>query len=244
MKKVFIETANVQHFRKAVSMAVDTEKGRPGMVAVWGEAGSGKTEASQMLYAERGYYMRAMEGLTQCAFLQDLCYEVKGSRPHGSHRCKTEIITALEGTHEPIYLDEADRLDIRRIEDLRDIYDMTGCPVVLIGEQGLPTALEARSRIIDRIPEEFRVSFGKIDRQDVALFALESADLSLSPEACALIHTTAKGNFRRVHNLVLSAESAARATGTDEVSADMVKVMLSGTGSAGTIRSGSKKIRR
>lgn len=42
MKKVFIETANVQHFRKAVSMAVDTEKGRPGMVAVWGEAGSGR----------------------------------------------------------------------------------------------------------------------------------------------------------------------------------------------------------
>lgn len=36
MKKVFIETQNVQRLRKVVGMAVDTEKGRPGMVAVWG----------------------------------------------------------------------------------------------------------------------------------------------------------------------------------------------------------------
>lgn len=229
MKKVFIETANVQRFRKAMGMAMDTEKGRPGMVAVWGEAGSGKTEAAQMLYAERGYYLRAMEGVTQCAFLQDLCFEIKGSRPHGSHRCKTEIIAALEGSHDPIYLDEADRLDIRRIEDLRDIYDMSGCPVVLIGEQGLPIKLEARSRIIDRIPDEFRVAFDKVDRQDVALFALEAADLTLSPEACTLVHGTAKGNFRRVHNIILSVESAARVAGTGAVSTDMVKAALGGS---------------
>lgn len=244
MKKVFIETANVQQLRRAVGMAEDTEKGRPGMVAVWGEAGSGKTEAAQMLYSERGYYLRAMEGITQCAFLQDLCFEVKGSRPHGSHRCKTEIIAALEGSHDPIFLDEADRLDIRRVEDLRDIYDMTGCPVVLIGESGLPTMLEARSRIIDRIPEEFRVPFGKIGREDVALFALEAADLTLSPEACALIHSTTKGNFRRTHNLILSVESAARVACTGEVSADIVKSVLAGTSNVSNTRAGCKKARR
>ena len=78
MKKVFIETQNVQRLRKVIGMAVDTEKGRPGMVAVWGEAGTGKTEASQMLYAEQGFYLRAMEGITQCAFMQDLCYQILG----------------------------------------------------------------------------------------------------------------------------------------------------------------------
>lgn len=224
--EVFIETANVQRFRKAVGMAEDTIKGRPGMVAVWGEAGSGKTQAAQALYSENGVYLRALEGVTQAAFLQDLCFEVKGSRPHGAHRCKTEIISAFRNARTVVYVDEADRLDIRRIEDLRDIYDMTGCPVVLIGEQGLPTKLEARSRIIDRIPEELRVPFGKIERQDVALFALEAANLALSPEACALVHTEAQGNFRRVHNLVLSLESAARAAGTGDVPVEMVRAVL------------------
>lgn len=226
MKKVFIETQNVQRLRKVIGMAVDTEKGRPGMVAVWGEAGTGKTEASQMLYAEQGFYLRAMEGITQCAFMQDLCYEVKGSRPHGTHRCKTEIIHELEGTHTPIYIDEADRLDIRRIEDMRDIYDMTGCPIILIGEQAFLSRLESRSRIIDRIPQEFRVPFGKIERTDVMLFALEAADLNLTPEAAALIHSEAKGVFRRVHNCVLSVESAARVAGVRDVSADLVKQTL------------------
>lgn len=223
---VFIETGNVQKFRKAVSTAEDTEKGRPGMVAVWGEAGSGKTRAAQAMYANKGVYLRALEGITQAAFLQALCYEVRGSRPHSAYRCKTEIISRLEEARTVIYVDEADRLDIRRIEDLRDIYDLTGCPVVLIGEQGLPVKLEARSRIIDRIPEELRVSFGKIERQDVAIFALEAAELTLSPEACALVHGETKGNFRRTHNLLLSLESAARAAGTGEVSADMVRAVL------------------
>ncbi|MEG2173742.1 MAG: ATP-binding protein [Desulfovibrionaceae bacterium] len=226
MKKVFIETNNVQQLRRAVQQAEDFEKGRPGMVAVWGEAGSGKTEAARMLYAEKGVYLRAMEGITQAAFLQDLCYEVKGSRPHGAHRCKMAIIEALDDTRTTIYLDEADRLDVRRIEDLRDIHDITGSPIVLIGEQGLPTKLEARSRIIDRIPEEFRIPFQKMDRSDVALFALDAASLNLSPEACVLVHREAKGNFRRVHNLLLSIEGAARAAGTESVGVDMVKAVI------------------
>ena len=49
MKKVFIETQNVQRLRKVVGMAVDTEKGRPGMVAVWGEAGTARRSFSDAL---------------------------------------------------------------------------------------------------------------------------------------------------------------------------------------------------
>jgi len=226
MKTVFIETSNVQQLRKVVANARDVERGRPGMVAVWGEAGCGKTEAARALYAEAGYYLRALEGVTQHGFLQDLCFEVKACRPYGAHRCKMELVHALENSRDPIFVDEADRLDVRRIEDLRDIYDLTGCPVILLGEQGLPSRLEARSRIIDRIPEEFRISFQKITLPDVALYAMEAADLRLSTEACALVHAQTKGNFRRVHNAVLSLESAARAVGSGEVSGDMARATL------------------
>ena len=58
------------------------------------------------------------------------------------------------------------------------------------------------------------------------LFALEAADLKLTPEAAALIHAEAKGIFRRVHNGVLSVESAARVAGVRDVSADLVRQAL------------------
>lgn len=102
MKTVFIETSNVQQLRKVVANARDVERGRPGMVAVWGEAGCGKTEAARALYAEAGYYLRALEGVTQHGFLQDLCFEVKACRPYGAHPLQDGTRPRsgkFEGTH-------------------------------------------------------------------------------------------------------------------------------------------------
>ncbi|WP_164561560.1 AAA family ATPase [Nitratidesulfovibrio vulgaris] len=228
MKKgILIETDNVTRLRAAVKQAEDTERGRPGMVAVWGEAGAGKTIAAHSLYAQRGgVFLRAMEGMSQHAFLQELCWEVKGTRPHGSHRCRADILRALEEDPATVYVDEADRLDLRRLEDLRDIHDITGCPVVLIGEQHLPGKLAERTRIDDRIPEEYRVPFSGITPRDVSLFALEAAEIVLTPGAAGLIHKQAKGNFRRIHNLMLSVESAARAHDTTEVDEALVRAAM------------------
>ncbi|HEU6435999.1 MAG TPA: ATP-binding protein [Nitratidesulfovibrio sp.] len=228
MKKgIFIETDNVSRLRRALRQAEDTERGRPGMVAVWGEAGVGKTIAAHSMYAQHGgAFLRVLEGMTQHAFLQELCWELMEARPHGAHRCRAEILRALDAEPVTIYVDEADRLDLRRLEDLRDIHDMSGCPVVLIGEQHLPGKLSQRSRIDDRIPDEYRVAFTGISTQDVAMYAMEGADLSLTTDAAALIHKQARGNFRRVHNLLLSVESAARAKNTGTVDAALVKAAL------------------
>ena len=57
------------------------------------------------------------------------------------------------------------------------------------------------------------------------MYALEAASLSLTPEACTVIHTATRGNFRRVHNALLSIESAARAAGTNEVDAALARTV-------------------
>lgn len=225
MKKgIFVATSNVANFDAALTMLEDTEKGRPGMAMAFGPAGMGKTMAAMRAYATRGgAYVRTMEQMSQAAFLGALCFEVSGSRPNGAHACKTRIIEALEAHPRTLFVDEADRLDIRRIEDLRDIHDTTGCPAVLIGEQGLPTKVGARARIDDRIPDGYRIKFEPIKAKDILVFAQEAAGLALTPEACALAAAETKGNFRRVFGLVLSLEQAARAANTAEVSADMVR---------------------
>lgn len=198
----------------------------PAWLPCGAKPGCGKTEAARALYAEAGYYLRALEGVTQHGFLQDLCFEVKACRPYGAHRCKMELVHALENSREPIFVDEADRLDVRRIEDLRDIYDLTGCRSFCWASRACPRALKRAAASLTASPMNSCISFQKITLPDVALYAMEAADLRLSTEACALVHAQTKGNFRRVHNAVLSLESAARAVGSGEVSGDMARATL------------------
>lgn len=221
-RDAFVETSQVLALSDAVEGAMDAGEGFPAMVMVYGEAGTGKTRAARKLYSQHlGLYVRAMEGMTQAAFLQELCFELGRGRPHGSARCKSALVGQLRDDPRPLFIDEADRLHVSRLEDLRDIHDLTGSPVVLIGEMGLPTQVSARSRINDRIPEAFRVAYGAISVKDIMLYAREAADLALAPEAAKSIETYTKGNFRRVYNALLSLEAAARAARTKEVDADL-----------------------
>lgn len=208
---VFIETNNVARFQSALAMAADTEKGCPGMLMAYGVAGLGKTLAALNAYAENGgVYLSVWQDWTQAAFLQALCFEVTGSRPHGANHCKIAIIDALGGKPRTIFIDEADRLSMGRKEDLRDIHDGTGAPICLIGELGLPAQVAARSRMNDRIPPEFRIKFEPITPRDIGIYALRAADLQLSAEACKVVHRLCKGNFRRAHNQVVSLEQMAK----------------------------------
>ena len=239
MKKgVFVETNNVTAFRAAVGLAEDTEHGRPGMMMAYGEAGRGKTLAAMNAYAEiGGVYLRVWENWTQAAFLQALCFEVDGSRPHGANRCKVRIMEALGDAPRTIYIDEADRLPTGRLEDLRDIHDETGCPICLIGELGLPARVRARTRINDRIPRELRILFEPISTRDISIYAQEAADLELASEACKVVHRLSKGNFRRAHNLILSLEQMAKAAQTGHVDGAMAQRLADGKGG----RKGGKK---
>lgn len=222
MKNVFVPTDNVARFTSAMRILEDTRKGQPGLAVVYGRAGRGKTVAATSWYAERGgFFLRVWQDWTQFSFLQALCFEVAGERPHGAHQCKTRICEALgrrEGQPRTIYVDEADRLHPGRIEDLRDIHDVTGCPVVLIGEEQLYPSLGAKRRIWSRVTQ--RVEFGPVKDEDVLVFASQAADLRLTPEAASLVAKKAEGDFRTVYRLVQELERMAQAAQSSDITAD------------------------
>ncbi len=231
MKSVFVETSNVTAFRRAVLTVEDTERGQPGIVVAWGQAGRGKTFAARNSHAERGgVYLSAWEGMTQAAFLARLCRETTGDKtaPRSAHACKVRIIETLvkrrdQGQVASIYMDEADRLAIGRINDLRDIHNETGCAVILIGEEELIGLLSNQRRIWSRVTQE--VAFAPVDEADIAAFALESADLDMTDEACALVRATSDGDMRLVRNMVQLLEQAAKARETNIADAAMVKAV-------------------
>jgi Uncharacterized ATPase, putative transposase len=226
-REEFVETSQVIALKDAVGTAVDAGEGYPGMVMAYGEHGTGKTWAARQLVSDHlGVYVRVMQNMTQAAFLQEICHNLALGRPHGSTRCKQAIISALADERQPVFVDEAERLAPDRLEDLRDIHDITGAPVVLIGEMGLPLLVAGRGRLNDRIPDAFRVHFGDISNGDIMMYAKKAANLRLSPDAASYIGTFATGNFRRVYNAMLSLKAAARAAGTGDIDAELARKTL------------------
>lgn len=208
-RDVFIETRNVLEFRQKVRSLEDSLHGEPGFALVYGQAGRGKTETTRNYHAMTGgIFLRVMQGWTQNAFLQELCYQVCGVRPRRSAACKTQIIEALDSMPQTIFVDEADRLHVDRIEDLRDIFDITGVPVVLIGEEELRGLLSRRRRIWSRVKQV--VEFGAVAEEDVAILTDEAAGLDIEPDACAQIVRHADGDFRLVWSFIGHLEKAAR----------------------------------
>lgn len=225
MKNVFIETENVTRFQSSVARLEDMENGQPGIALAWGQAGRGKTWALDNYYAENGgVRIDVWEDWTQAAFLQALCFEVCGLRPRGVNVCKVKIVEALQKHPRTIFVDEADRLHIKRIEDLRDIHRASGCSIVLVGEEELLGLLGERRRIWSRVTQE--IEFRPVTSEDIVHYALIAGDLDVTPESCSLIAQHTDGDFRLVRNMVQMLEQAAKAKQTSVVDTPMVRAVI------------------
>jgi DNA transposition AAA+ family ATPase len=160
--------------------------------------------------------------------LAELCRNLNGSEPRTVDRAKKTAIDSLEKQPRTILVDEADRLNIDLIEHFRDVHDLVGVPVVLIGEEHLFPTINARRRIWSRVMQT--VEFGPITCEDILLFALEAASLRLDPDAAEKIGAKAGGDFRLVWAHIHALEQMARAAGTKTVDARMVEALASRQG--------------
>lgn len=214
MRDIIIETAAMAKFDTAVDSVLSADKAFSGFVLAHGQAGRGKSVAADRYYCQRGgAYVRVWQGWTQTAFLQRLLFEVHGKNmdmpKHTANRCKEKIVELLLSERKPLFIDEADRLHIDRIEDLRDIHEMTGSPIILIGEEGIFGLLSERRRIWSRVAHE--VAFGPIGGAEVAIYALQTVGLDISAGLCEQIAKKAEGDFRLVRNMMILLEKAAKA---------------------------------
>ena len=229
MRDVIIPTNATARFNTAVDAVVDAGRGTSGFILAYGQAGRGKSVAADQYHYQRGgAYIRVWEGWTQAAFLQRVLFEVRGKNGDlprmSADRCKQTVVDLLEKDRKPIFVDEADRLAIGRIEDLRDILEMTGAPIILIGEEGIFGLLSERRRIWSRVAHE--VEFGPISAAE-AMYAMKAAALDIPAELCGSIAERAEGDFRLVRNMMLLLEKAAKAAENFIVDATMLDGVLS-----------------
>lgn len=224
MKNVFLETKRVVEFREAISVVEDVEKGQPGLMVVWGRPGRGKTECAREYAVRTGaIYLRVLEDWTPRAMLAKICSEINEMEPRSIERCKKIIISELDTSVRTILVDEADRLKINNIEHMRDIHDLTGSPIVFIGEPSIYATISSRRRIWSRVTKT--VEFGPIIPEDVLLLGMKAAGLKIEPAAAQKLTIRSEGDFRLLWQDVRDLERKAKANNTQVVNPDLIQTL-------------------
>ncbi|KKC27459.1 hypothetical protein WP12_03345 [Sphingomonas sp. SRS2] len=137
-----------------MNAAIHAEEGAPRMAVYFGRSGVGKTVGAAYVTARTGAaYVLARSVWTQRAFLEATAREVGlVSLERTATRLMDQIIEQLQVQPRPLLIDEMDHLARKNVtEVIRDIYDATDIPVMMIGEEKLPAKLKEWDRFDNRL---------------------------------------------------------------------------------------------
>jgi DNA transposition AAA+ family ATPase len=169
------------------------------MAILWGEPGEGKsTTVAFACNTLDGIFLRANTCWTPTSMLSALMVELglaTGSRraPMGEAAVKR-----LAERPRPIFIDEADYLfrTPDMLDVMRDIYDVTGAPVVLIGMEDFARKVQAKGKFARRITQW--VEFSGIDDEDARTLADTLCDVKVADDLMAHVHQAARKNIGRM----------------------------------------------
>lgn len=218
MKHVLALTKNVRKFMQATDDLLNRPMGTEGMGLLWGEPGEGKSTAvARVCDKFDGIYVRAMGCWTVTSMLGDICRELGGERKLRRSDMVEFIIQELRKDNRPlvpIFIDEADYCfrQLEMVDSLRDIYDLSGCPVIMIGMEEIAKKVKANSRIARRVTQW--VEFKGLDIDDVKTVADECCGVAINADLCQHLHKECNANIGRIIIGLTKIEKQAKASGT------------------------------
>ncbi|MFZ2269080.1 MAG: ATP-binding protein [Azonexus sp.] len=186
--------------------------GLPGMAALYGPAGYGKTTAALAIANEnRAYFVQMRSAWGRKALLEKILLEM-GAKPHGTIPAMLDAVCEqLATSGRMLMIDEFDycvRND-SMIELVRDIYEGSQATLLLLGEEMLPQKLKRwerfHSRILSWIPAQ------PVSLADArALAPIYCPEVHVSDDLLAHLVKLSGGSVRRVSvNLAAIYEAAA-----------------------------------
>ena len=185
-----------------------------------GPSGYGKSFAARYAQnATQGIYVEVKFGWTRKIFLSSLLIELGETSPRGTcGDMYLEIVKRLGGDPtRPLIIDEADYLLAKGlVEYARDFGDSTGVPVILIGEEKLPSKLKAIEKVDNRVLE--RVLAVPCDLDDAKTLArLLCPKLNLADDLLAHLLEKTKGRTQRLVNTLNDVRKFARRAGVEQL---------------------------
>lgn len=214
---------NVALFSELVTRVINRPAHLPGIGVFHGFSGFGKTCAATFAaHKTRAYYLEVGESWTKADFCRKLLIEL-GVEPKGTiARMVDRAIEALAMTPgRPLIVDEFDWVVKRGyLETVREFHDKSGTPIIIIGEELLPSKIAQVSerfhnRVLDWVPAQ------PADVEDaMALAALYHPGLEVERGLMELLVTKSGGRPRRICVNLGRVQTLADVEGLDKVGLD------------------------
>jgi DNA transposition AAA+ family ATPase len=208
MRKLFATTSNVERLVDAMARIMVREDGVPGMGLFYGEPGLGKTKTCLWWAARNdGIFVRTKKLMTGRWLLEEIVAELGEAPAFRTADLFRQIRDQLLERPRAIFIDEIDYFDGRIIETLRDVYDETNAPMILIGMGQVDKKLMRYKHLWDRLSEV--VKFNELSQADISRVAAQLCETPLSEDAVSFIHGQGT-RFRRVMLWLYRAEAVAK----------------------------------
>ena len=196
----------------------------PSMAAVMGPAGRGKSGAAKRYASQtEAVYIEPDLERSPVRMLRDICFELGKQKPGRMEGCIDMLKSETKKNRRLILIDEADLLQIRILELLRNVNEMTTAPILLIGEPALRGKLIERPRLSSRMRRQIELS--PITAADVALYFQRNLGLNLNPDVVKTFHRGCGGEWRPVTAFAARAEKALASSGLKEIPQEMAENM-------------------
>lgn len=183
----------------AIERALSRSNNLPGLVCFYGPSGYGKSmSANYVANSRRARYIQVKSVWTKKHFLKAILFEMS-IKPNGTiPEMLDQIAEEMALSQRPLIIDEFDHIvDRNFVELVRDIYEASQAPIIMIGEEALPTKLKKWERMHGRVLAWIPAQPVKLaDAQK--LKALYCRDVEVSDDLLARIVEMAHGSVRRV----------------------------------------------
>lgn len=211
---------NLELVRTAAERLASRTAGLPGMAALYGPAGYGKTTAALAIANEhRAYFVQMRSAWGRKALLEKVLLEM-GAKPAGTiPQMLDQVCEQLATSGRMLMIDEFDycvRND-SMIELVRDIYEGSQATLLLLGEEMLPQKLKKwerfHSRILSWIPAQ------PVSLNDAhALAPIYCPGIKVADDLLDHLVKLSGGSVRRVSVNLAAIYEAAAVEGWDMVS--------------------------
>lgn len=206
MKHKTVEVKNVLRTQTMFENLQARSMITPGIGLIHGPSGFGKTTTVTYMFNEltvsghQPLYVRCYATDTASSFLARVMNEMGAEPLFPLRKMVDYIVRTMNERSLALFVDEADHIvgQAKTMETIRDLYDSTEQPVVLIGMEEIARRISHRKQLFNRISEW--VEFKAADIEDVHLFATELLDSRLNVAEDLLDHIRAKsgGEVRRI----------------------------------------------
>lgn len=193
------QIANLGMCDIAIERAVSRSANLPGLVCFYGPSGWGKSMAANYVAnTRRARYVQAKSVWTKKHFLKAVLFEM-GIKPAATiPEMADQVAEELAASGRPLVIDEMDHLiDRNAVELVRDLYESSQAPILMIGEEGLPTKLKKWERMHGRVLAWVPAQPVKLE-DAYKLRPLYCSNVQVSEDLLAKLVELSHGSVRRV----------------------------------------------